>query len=240
MIVDLFIPCYVDQFQPETARNTLKVLQRVGCGVNYNIEQTCCGQPAYEDGYRDHCKEVGEKLIREFQDERYIVSPGPGCVMTVREYYPAMFHNSALHNEYKLVQKHFFELSDFLVNVMNASDIGAKYNGKAYVLHSCSCKSEGADMNPVHSLLSKVRDLELVNDPSGNVCCGMGGGLDRKNEELTVKMATDLLSVITASGASMIISNDPLCLMHLNGVMQKQKLPLQTIHVADVLASGWE
>ena len=95
-------------------------------------------------------------------------------------------------------------------------------------------------MNPVHSLLSKVRDLELVNDPSGNVCCGMGVGLDRKNEEVTVKMATDLLSVISASGASMIISNDPLCLMHLNGVIQKQKLPLQTIHLADVLASGWE
>lgn len=239
MIVDLFIPCHVDQFRPETARNTMKVLQRVGCGVNYNIEQTCCGQPAYEDGYRDHCKEVGEKLIREFQDERYIVCPGPGCVKTVRDYYPALFHNSALHNEYKLVQKHFYELGDFLVNRMNVSEIGASLPVKAWVLNSCNCKSDSSDQ-ALMTLLSKVKGLVITGAASDNLCCGMGGGLDRKNEELTVKMAGDLFRQALQSGADTMISNDPLCLLHLDGVIRKEGHLLQVIHLADVLAAGWE
>jgi len=253
VIVDLYIPCYIDQYQPATARNTLKLLQKVGCGVNYNIEQTCCGQPAFEDGYRDACKEVGEKLIREFQDERYIVCPGPGCVKTIRQYYPALFHNSAMHNEFKLVQKNFFELSEFLVDVMNASEFGAIYKAKAIVHNSCSWqyhpkakstvqetqeahKSESA----LHTLLRKVKDLEIIESEDAWPNCGMGGGLDRKNETLTVGMAETFLHSIAHTSADTIISNDPLCLMHLQGVITKQNLNYKVAHMADVLAAGWE
>ncbi len=239
MIVDLFIPCYVDQFQPGTARNTLKLLERVGCGVNYNPDQTCCGQPAYEDGYRDHCKEVGEKLIREFQEERYVVCPGPGCVFTVKQYYPSMFHNSSLHNEYKLLQKNFYELSDFLVNVLHVSDLAADFKAKAVLVKSCTVQYEPKSENHLKLLLSKVRNLELVPFEEGNHCCGIGGGLDRKNESLTVKMGMELIHSILNIGADTIISNDPLCLMHLNGIVTQQKIPLKTVHFADVLTSGW-
>lgn len=240
MIVDLFVPCYMDQFYPETARNTLKVLERVGCGVNYKIEQTCCGQPAYEDGYRDYCKEVGEKLIREFQDERYIVSPGPGCVATVKKYYPSLFHNSSLHNEYKLVQKHFYELSDFLVNIMHVSDIGAGFSANAITLDTCSCKGNGIADTPLKILLSKVKNLHLVESNGTLPCCGIGGGLDRKNESLTVKMGLELLNAVMQAGADTIISHDPQCLMHLNGIIQKEKMTIRTMHLTDVLAAGWE
>lgn len=239
MIVDLFIPCYMDQFRPETAKNTLKVLQRVGCGVNYNIEQTCCGQPAYEDGYRDHCKEVGEKLIHEFQDERFIVCPGPGCVMTVRDYYPSMFHNSALHNEYKLVQKHFYEFGDFLVNKMSVSEIGASANLKAFVLSSCACKSPDS-ANAMMSLLSRVKNLVITGTSGSSRCCGMGGGLDRKNEELAVRMGHEIIAQALSDGADTLVSNDPACLLHLQGIINKENIPLKTAHLADILASGWE
>lgn len=238
MIVDLFIPCYVDQFYPDMARNTIKILERLGCGVNYNIEQTCCGQPAYEDGFHDACKEVGEKLIREFQEDRYIVCPGPGCVHSVRNYYPALFHNSALHNEYKQVQKHFYELSEFLISVMHMSDIGAAYNGRAVLFDSCRCRTLSGES--AVQLLQKVKGLELVQTDTEWTCCGVGGSLDRKNEELAVRIATELLQLIQKTGADTIVSSDPLCLMHLNGVIQKNKIPLRTIHLADILASGWE
>jgi L-lactate dehydrogenase complex protein LldE len=240
VIVDLYIPCYVDQYQPEIARNTLKLLQKVGCGVNYNIEQTCCGQPAFEDGFRDACKEVGEKLIREFQDERYIVCPGPGCVKTIRNYYPALFHNSAMHNEYKLVQKNFFELSDFLVSVMNASDIGAVYKAKAVVHDSCTLPGDQAKESAQLTLLRKVKDLEIVEPLDAWPGCGMGGGLDRKNEALTVGMAEEFFKSISTSGADTIITNDPLCSMHLQGVIEKKNLPYKVIHLANILSSGWE
>ncbi|MCE2847383.1 MAG: (Fe-S)-binding protein [Sphingobacteriales bacterium] len=240
MIVELFIPCHMDEFRPETARNTLKILQRLGYGVNYNVDQTCCGQPAYEDGYRDYCKEVGEKLIREFQEERYVVCPGPGCVNTVRNHYPALFHNSSLHNAYKSVQKYFYELSDFLCNVMSVTELGARYEANAVLV--CSCEGCSRDQSGVAQqvLLSKVKDLQLKSLPPGLTCCGMGGGLERKNEGLAVRMAEEVLDAVEGSGADTIISADPLVLMHLQGVIRKQARTLKTAHISDVLASGWD
>ncbi|MFM1744732.1 MAG: hypothetical protein RLZZ630_669 [Bacteroidota bacterium] len=230
----------MDEFQPATARNTLKILQRLSLGVNYNIEQTCCGQPAYEDGYRDACKEVGEKLIKEFQEDRYVVCPGPGCVNTVRNHYPTLFHNSALHNEYKSVQKHFIELSDFLVNVMHARELGARFDAKAVLVCSGEncCGTHGRDDQ--RSLLDKVRGFQLLELPGEDFCCGMGGGVDRKNETLSVRMATELIQAAESVGADTLVSADPLCLMHLKGVITKQGKNLRTVHLADVLASGWE
>jgi len=240
LIIDLFIPCYIDQYYPGTAHNMIKVLERLGCGVNYNIEQTCCGRPAFEDGYWDTCKEVGEKLIREFQDDRYIVSPGSSCVSTIKNQYPSLFHNSSMHNEYKLVQKHMFEFSDFLVNILNATDTGSRYPANAVLIDSCHAVHELGIKQAPRVLLSKVRDLELREVENTFPCCGMSGGVDRKNEELAVSMAKELLREIKAYEVDTLISTDYLCLMHLDGVIKKESLPYKTVHIADVLASGWE
>ncbi|CAN5577718.1 (Fe-S)-binding protein [soil metagenome] len=241
MIVDIFIPCYIDQFYPGTAQSMVKVLERLNCGVNYNIEQTCCGRPAFEDGYWDHCKEVGEKLIREFQEDRYIVCPASTCVATVKNQYASIFHNTSLHNEYKMVQKHMYEFSDFLVNVLNASDLGARYPGKAVFLDSCSAVHDLGIKEAPRMLLSNVRDLEMLNMGNSSLpCCGLGGGLDRKDEKLTVQMAEEVIKAATNEGANIIISTDYDCLMHLNGVIHKNNYNLKTAHIADVLATGWQ
>jgi L-lactate dehydrogenase complex protein LldE len=123
MVVDIFIPCFVDQLYPNTAMNMVKVLEKVGCDVNYNPEQTCCGQPAFNAGYWDDAKKVGEKFIKEFQNDRYIIAPSASCVGMIKNYYPELFHNSALHNEYKQLAKNIFEFSDFLVNVLKITDV---------------------------------------------------------------------------------------------------------------------
>lgn len=240
MIVDIFIPCQIDQFYPETANKMIKILERLGCGVNYNIEQTCCGQPAFEDGYWDQCKEVGEKLIKEFQNERYIVCPGATCTATIKCRYPNLFHNSSLHNEYKQVQKHMFELSDFLANVLNVSDIGASYNAKAFFMDACQAVHELGIKEAPRALLSKVRGLELMEIQGIISCCGASNGIDRHDEKLAVQMAEELLRVVINSGAEVIISTDIQCIMHLDGVIKKQQLPIKVAHIADVLASGWE
>lgn len=237
MIIDLFIPCYIDQYYPDTAHQTVKILEKLGIGVNYNVEQTCCGKPAFEDGYWDACKEIGEKFIREFQNERYIVCPGPGCVNTIRTYYQNLFFNSSLHNEYKLVQKHVHELSEFLVNVMNVSDMGARYPGRAVYLNSCACSNS---FTPAMQLLSKVRELEIISVDGGLPCCGMSGGLDRRNEEFAVAMANVVFDKTRQAGADLIISNDYNCMMHLEGIIKKQNLPFRCVHIAAVLTSGWQ
>ncbi len=240
MIVDIFIPCYIDEYYPGTATNMVKVLERLGCGVNYNMEQTCCGQPAYIDGYRDHCKKVGEKLIHEFSDERYIVTPAASCVSMVKNHYQSLFHNSSLHNEYKIIRNKIYEFSDFLVNVLHATDVGARLDAVATYHDSCTALRELGIKEAPRTLLSKVRGLQLVEMKDTELCCGAGGGLPRKFESIAVNMGEEKIRNASDSQAEFIISTDYQCLMHMQGIIAKQQKPLKVMHIADVLASGWE
>ncbi|MFM2156160.1 MAG: hypothetical protein RL516_909 [Bacteroidota bacterium] len=237
--VDIFIPCLIDQYYPDVAHSMIKVLERLGCDVQYNADQTCCGRIAFEDGYWDHCKEVGEKLIMELQHDRYIVCPGAACTSTVKCQYPALFHNSSMHNQYKSVQKHMFELSDFLVNVMNASDIGARFNAKAVMFDACNAVHELKIKSAPRLLLSKVRELTLIDTPSAYTCCGMSGGLERNNEKLAVEIGSKIIQDFMAAGADTIISTDMDCLMHFDSIIKKNNWPIKVAHLADVLACGW-
>ncbi|HLG02897.1 MAG TPA: (Fe-S)-binding protein [Bacteroidia bacterium] len=240
MIVDLFIPCFVDQLYPETANNMIKILERVGCGVNYNHEQTCCGHPAYNAGFWDHCKEVGDKFIREFQNDRYIVSPSSSCPGFVKNYYGDMFHNSVLHNQSKQVQKNMFEFSDFLVNILKISDLGAKMNGVAVFHDACSGLREYGIHREPRLLLSNVRGLELRELNNNTTCCGFGGMFSVKFENVAVGMADQKLKAVEATGADTIISTDLSCLLHLDGFIKKQGKKIKVMHLADVLVQGWE
>jgi len=239
MIVDIFIPCFIDQFFPQTAINMVKILEKTGCGVNYNAEQTCCGQFAFKDGYWDHCKDIGQKLIIEMQNDRYIVCPGASCTGMVKNYYPEMFHNSALHNEYKLVQKYFYELSDFLVNVLHVTDVGAKFDAKATYLDSCRALRECKIREQPRVLLQKVKGLKLVELNDTESCCGFGGKFSSSYEEIAVSMAEKKVSDAIGTGAEYIISTDMDCLMHVEGYIRKNNISLKCMHIADVLAAGW-
>lgn len=240
MIVDLFIPCFIDQLYPETGLNMVKVLERVGCGVNYNHEQTCCGQPAFNAGYWDSCKEVGEKFIKEFQNDRYIVSPSASCPGFVKNYYPEMFHNSVLHNQCKQVQKNMYEFSDFLVNVLKMTDLGAVLKGTAVYHDSCSGLREYGIKREPRLLLEKVRGLTLKEMNDCEVCCGFGGTFSVKHENIAVGMAEQKIKHAEEAGAELIISTDYSCLLHLDSYLKKQKKPMRAMHIVDVLASGWD
>ncbi len=239
MLVDIFIPCFVDQIYPNAALNMIKVLERAGCTVNYNPNQTCCGQPAFNGGYWDQCKEVGEKFIKDFPNDRYIVSPSASCVGMVKNYYPELFHNTVLHNEYKIIQKNIFELSDFLVNVLNVTDIGAKLNGSATYHDSCSGLREIGLKQEPRLLLSKVKGLEIREMADNETCCGFGGTFSVKYESIAVGMAEQKIMNAEATNADYIISTDLSCLMHMEGYLQKHGKKMKVMHLADVLASGW-
>lgn len=240
MIVDIFIPCFVDQMYPNTAFNMVKVLEKVGCAVNYNPQQTCCGQPAFNGGFWDDAKKVGEKLIKEFQNDRYIVSPSASCVGMIKNYYPDLFHNSSLHNEYKQIQKNIFELSDFLVNVLKITDIGATLEGTATYHDSCSGLRECGIKKEPRLLLEKVKGLQLTEMKDTDVCCGFGGTFSVKFESIAVGMAEQKVENALATGAEYLISTDASCLMHIAGYIDKQGKKIKTMHLADVLASGWK
>jgi L-lactate dehydrogenase complex protein LldE len=240
MIVDIFIPCYIDQFYPEAGFNMIKVLDKVGCSVNYNIEQTCCGQPAFHSGNWDDCKEIGEKFIKEFLNDRYIVTPSAVCAGFIKNQYSEMFHNTVLHNEYKQVQKNLFEFSDFLVNVLKISNLGAILSGKAVYMPTCSSQRNYELKSEPLQLLEKVRGLQLLELPDAGTCCGFGGNFTLKYENVSSAMAQEKINNILLSGAEYLISSDYSCLMHLNAYIKKQELPIKVMHLADVLAAGWD
>jgi L-lactate dehydrogenase complex protein LldE len=239
MIVDLFIPCFIDQIYPDTAKSMVKILEKLNVGVNYNPEQTCCGQPAFNAGYWDMCKEVGEKFIHDFSNDRYIVSPSASCVGMVKNYYPEIFHNTVLHNEYKSIQKKIYELSDFLVNVLNVTDVGAKLEGVATYHDACSALRELNIKSAPRTLLSKVKGLELREMNDTETCCGFGGTFSVKFEPIAVGMAEQKIINAEATKAEYLISTDASCLMHLDGYLKKEGKAIKPMHIADVLASGW-
>ncbi|MFH1005322.1 MAG: (Fe-S)-binding protein [Bacteroidota bacterium] len=240
MIVDIFIPCFIDQLYPQTGFNMIKILEQVGCGVNYNPEQTCCGQPAFNSGYWEEAREVGEKFIKEFQNDRYIVSPSASCTGYVKNYFPEMFHNSALHNEFKQLRKNIYEFSDFMVNILKITDLGASLNGIATYHDSCTALREFGIKREPRVLLEKVRGLEIREMKNTETCCGFGGTFSAKFEPISVGMTEQKIKNALEVKADYIISTDMSCLLQMDTYIKKQKYNIKVMHLVDVLVSGWE
>lgn len=239
MNIQLFIPCFVDQLFPETAFNMIKVLEKAGCNVSYNTSQTCCGQPAFNAGFWDDAREVCTKFLNDFDPNQIIVAPSASCIGFIRNYYPKLFENSSLHNEVKAIGQNSFELSDFLVNKLGITSFGASLPGKATYHDSCAGLRECGIKNEPRLLLSKVKELELVEMEDVETCCGFGGTFAVKFEGISIGMAEQKVEHALATGAEYLVSTDLSCLMHLQGYIDNRKHSLKTMHLADVLAQGW-
>ncbi len=239
MKIELFIPCFIDQLFPQTAFNTVKVLEKAGCNVQYNPAQTCCGQPAFNAGFWDEAKETGSKFLNDFPEDRYIVSPSASCTGMVKNYYNDLFTNTAVHNKCRAIQGNIHELSDFLVNVIKRDYFGAELEGRAVYHDSCAALRECKIKSEPRHLLSKVLGLDLVELPHGETCCGFGGTFAVKFDAISSAMAQQKVEYALDAGAEYIISTDASCLLHLQGYIDKNNLPITTMHLADVLASGW-
>jgi L-lactate dehydrogenase complex protein LldE len=239
MQVQLFIPCFVDQLYPETGMNMVKVLEKLGCTVSYNTKQTCCGQPAFNAGYRDEARTVATKFLHDFQDNTYIVSPSGSCTGYVRNLYDKLFENSSEHNLCSQVQGNVFEFTEFITNVLKADKIGAKFNGKATYHDACGALRECGIKSGPRILLANVEGLELVEMAECETCCGFGGTFAIKYEPISMGMAQVKIKSAMETGAKYIITTDVSCMMHMQGYIDNNRFPIKTLHIADVLASGW-
>ena len=237
--VELFIPCFIDQLYPETAFNTVKLLEKAGCEVIYNTQQTCCGQPAYNAGFWDEAKEVGSKFLQDFTDTNYIVAPSASCVGMVKNGYDDLFTNTIDHNRCRSIQRNIFEISDFLVHVLKKQYFGAELVGKAVYHDSCSALRECKIKDEPRKLLAHVGGLELVEMRDQDTCCGFGGSFAVKFEGISSAMAEQKVRNAQAVQADYIISTDASCLLQLQGYIDKHNIPIKTMHLVDVLTSGW-
>lgn len=239
MNVQLFIPCFVDQLYPDTAFNMVKVLEKAGCSVSYNAGQTCCGQPAFNAGFWDEAKSVCTKFIKDFSGSDYVVCPSASCAGFVRNYYTKLFDNSSMHNQVKELGRRVVEFSEFMVNILAIENIGASLQGKATYHDSCAGLRECRIKTEPRKLLANVKGLQLVEMNDVETCCGFGGTFAVKFDAISIGMGEQKVENALATGAEYIISTDISCLMHLQGYINNKGSQIKTMHIADVLASGW-
>jgi L-lactate dehydrogenase complex protein LldE len=239
MNIQLFIPCFVDQLYPQTAFNMIKVLEKAGCTVSYNSQQTCCGQPAFNAGFWDEAKSVCMKFIRDFEGSEYIVTPSASCAGFIRNYYSSLLDNSSVHNDVKELGKRIYEFSEFMVNVLHIENIGSALKGRGTYHDSCAGLRECGIKKEPRKLLSQVKGLEMVELQDVETCCGFGGTFAVKFEPISIAMGEQKVENALATGADYLISTDLSCLMHLDGYIKNKGYKLQSMHIADVLASGW-
>ena len=234
MDIQLFIPCFIDQLYPQTGFNTIKILEKAGCTVHYNSNQTCCGQPAFNSGYWKETAQLAEKFLIDFNPDMPVVSPSGSCTGFIKNHY-----HKVLTDRPELLdrQSNLFELSDFLVNVLKVENLGAKFPHKVTFHDSCSALREYGLKDEPRRLLAQVEGLELIEMEESDTCCGFGGTFAIKNSAISSAMAEKKILNALATGAEYIVSTEASCLMNINGYSKKHKLPIKGIHLADILAS---
>ena len=237
MNVQIFIPCFVDQLYPTVAFNMVKVLEKAGCKVSYNINQTCCGQPAFNAGFWREAKDVCTKFLKDFSGDEYIIAPSASCVGFVRNYYERLFENSIHQTEIKKIRTRIFELSDFLVNILNFTNFNASLNAVATYHDSCAALRECNLKKEPRILLNNVEGLQLIEMNDVETCCGFGGTFAVKFEPISIAMGDQKVANAQVTNAEYIISTDMSCLMHIDGVIKNKQAPLKVLHLADVLAN---
>jgi len=237
MNIDLFIPCFIDQFYPETAANVVAVLEKAGCSVNYNPEQTCCGQPSFNSGYWKETKTLAIKFLNEFEQAEWIVSPSASCSGFIKNYYKRLFDKDEVNlQKTKVLTPKIVEMSDFLVNQLKVVDFGAEFNHKVTFHDACAGLREYGIKEEPRKLLNHVKGLELIEMENTDVCCGFGGTFAAKFHHISTAMTEQKVENALKTGAEYIVSTEASCLMNIEAYIKKQKLPIKTIHLADILA----
>jgi L-lactate dehydrogenase complex protein LldE len=244
--VSLFVPCFVDQLQPQVAIDTVRVLRRLGCEVEFPQDQTCCGQPAFNSGFWDEARPVAERFLRIFRDSETIVCPSGSCTTMVRVFYPELLGQGAhtgdrkagaLHDEALALGRRIFELSEFLVKQLGVTDVGAVFPHTVTYHASCHGLRELKLRDEPLKLLRSVKGLKLVDMLRFDECCGFGGTFAAKFESISAAMGEQKADSIAVTGAEYVTAIDPSCLMHMQGVMSKKNARAKTIHLASILAS---
>jgi len=239
MKVDAFIPCFIDQLYPETAASFIAVLEKAGCEVFYNPEQTCCGQPSFNSGYWSETKTLATRFLQIFCDAEAIVSPSASCTGFVKNYYPKLFENDEKQLEQtRQIIPRIFEFSDFLVNHLKIVEFGSVFNHQVTFHDSCAGLREYGIKTEPRVLLQHVKGLRLTEMENTETCCGFGGTFSAKFHSISTAMTEQKVENALKTGAEYIVSTEASCLMNMQAYISKQKLPVKTIHLADVLASG--
>ena len=241
MTVGLFIPCYVDQFYPQVAKASLSLLEKLGVHVVFPMDQTCCGQPMANSGFEHLTHGCNSLFIKNFKDFDYIVCPSGSCTLHIKEH----LHDEKQEETAKAIRSKVYELTEFLTDVLKVEKLDAKFPYKVGMHQSChgqrglklSQMSElvAPPFSKPEKLLRMVEGIEIIEISRKDECCGFGGTFCVAEEAVSAKMGKDRVDDHITNGAQVITGADMSCLMHMEGILRRQKSQVKVMHIAEIL-----
>jgi L-lactate dehydrogenase complex protein LldE len=237
--VGLFVTCIVDQMWSSVGTATVEVLRRAGCEIEFDERQTCCGQPAFNTGYRPEARAVAERFIELYEqsDAEFIVSPSGSCTAMVHHYDTLFPDDERWRARAQAVARRTFELSSFLVRVLKITDVGARFKGKVTWHDACHGLRELGVHDEPRALIRSVREAELIELDNADTCCGFGGTFSVKYPEISTAILDQKIEAIEAAGVDRVVSGDASCLMQIGGRLSRIGSQVRVMHLAELLAS---
>lgn len=241
--VALFATCFNDTMWPETPKATVRLLDRLGCRVEFPMEQTCCGQMLTNTGYGRDAVPMVERFAEVFGEYDAVVAPSGSCVGSVREQHATIARRAGedrLAERVEKVAPKVYELSEFIVDVLGVTDVGAYFPHRVTYHPTChSLRMLRVGDRPLQ-LLRAVRGIDLVDLPGDTDCCGFGGTFAMKNADVSVAMGADKIRNVAATRAEVLVAGDNSCLAHIGGMLDRQRSGIRQMHLAEILASTEE
>jgi L-lactate dehydrogenase complex protein LldE len=241
MKVGLFVPCYIDQFYPQVGIATLQLLEKLRCDVVHPANQTCCGQPMANAGYASLSEGCDHNFIKNFFHFDYIVCPSGSCVLHIKEH----LHHQGQESKAGKIRSNIYELTEFLTDVLKVTSLPACFPHKVGLHTSChgqrmlhlSSMSERVEssFSKAEQLLSYVEDMQLLKPFRVDECCGFGGTFCVTEEPVSVRMGLDRIKEHANNEVEYITGGDMSCLMHLEGLLRRQKSKMKVVHIAEIL-----
>ena len=238
MKVALFIPCFIDTLYPRVGVATYKILKKLGFEVVYPPNQTCCGQPFFNSGFKSEAKKLAKKFFNEFNEYDYIVAPSASCISMVKVHYKELLEE----NEFNKISSKSYEICEFLHDVVKLDSLDVSFNHSIALHQSCHGLRElelATDknlnipyQNKVENLLKLVKGIEIKSLPNAQECCGFGGTFSVNYNEISKKMGQDKIKNFLKTGAEFLVGYDNSCLMHLSSINSNIKI----LHVVEILS----
>jgi L-lactate dehydrogenase complex protein LldE len=239
MRVSLFVTCLVDQFWPSIGTGAVQVLENAGCEVVFDERQTCCGQPAFNSGYRHEARSLAERFIKIFEDTNVdaIVCPSGSCTAMVHHFHELFPDDERWRKRAESIASRTYEFSSFLVNQLGVEDTGASFRGRVTWHDAChGLRDLGLKKEP-RALIRNVRGAEIIEMPNADSCCGFGGTFSVKFPEISVAILDSKVDAIIDAGVRAVVSADASCLMQIGGRLSRRNSDVKIMHIAELLAA---
>jgi L-lactate dehydrogenase complex protein LldE len=235
--ITLFIPCFVDALYPQVGISVVRILERLGHTIEVAEDLNCCGQPGFNSGCWLEARLVAERVLDQLSDAEVVVIPSGSCGAMLKRFYPELFARTVCEAAARTLAHKVFEFAEFLVDRLGVTDLGARFPARVTFHDGCHSLREMGIKQAPRRLLAHVRELELV-EMKQEICCGFGGTFSAKFPMISSAMGEVKCAAALETGAEYIVSCDSSCLMHMQGLIDRQGLKLRTLHLAEVLAQS--